>query len=377
MKENWIKDMKKRLEGHQMVPPEGLWEAIGSEMGFGNEPARKIAVGRWWRWAVAAGIAAVVGFFAFYHPDGRQPLAQTGQNSVLPSPVEPSQPQEAAVEPSAAQPSLLAHISTKSVAVSNREFHLENEVPTTEKSSENQVLTPENEPAQENEATPTPQTPEKNDSATEILPPKPDFREKTAEKHRKIGLGLNVSSGLLATITPQTNPLYDYADASNGTTDFEPSTPSKKTEYEAKHRLPVRVGMSLRYELSPRLALMSGINYTFLSSEFKYPFYPTLNHKQTLHYLGIPLGLSLKLYDSGAFRVYLSGSGMLEKSLNERPWQVSVSAAAGAEYSLTPQFGLYLEPSLGYYFNDGTSLEHYYKEHPVAPSIQFGFRFTY
>ena len=29
---------------------------------------------------------------------------------------------------------------------------------------------------------------------------------------------------------------------------------------------------------------------------------------------------------------------------------------------------------LGYYFKDGTSLEHYYKEHPLTPSIEFGLR---
>ena len=60
----------------------------------------------------------------------------------------------------------------------------------------------------------------------------------------------------------------------------------------------------------------------------------------------------------------------------EKPWQWSVNVASGAEYSFTPQLGVYLEPSLGYYFNDGSSLEHYYKEHPLAPSISFGLRFN-
>ena len=74
---------------------------------------------------------------------------------------------------------------------------------------------------------------------------------------------------------------------------------------------------------------------------------------------------------------------MLEKCLrydtlikheNEKPWQWSVNAAAGAEYSLSPQFGIYMEPSLGYYFDDGTSLEHYYKKHPWTPAIKLGLR---
>ena len=65
---------------------------------------------------------------------------------------------------------------------------------------------------------------------------------------------------------------------------------------------------------------------------------------------------------------------MLEKCLNEKPWQWSIEAAAGIEYSIVRQLGLYLEPSLGYYFKDGTSFDHYYKEHPLAPSIEFGLR---
>ena len=63
-----------------------------------------------------------------------------------------------------------------------------------------------------------------------------------------------------------------------------------------------------------------------------------------------------------------------EGDIDTHPWQFSINAAAGAEYNFTRQFGVYLEPSLGYYFNDGTKLEHYYKEHPLAPSLQFGLR---
>ena len=68
-------------------------------------------------------------------------------------------------------------------------------------------------------------------------------------------------------------------------------------------------------------------------------------------------------------------SGKMDSySVSQKPWQWSVEAAAGAEYTFTPQFGFYLEPSLGYYFNDGSSLEHYYKEHPWTPSLEFGLR---
>ena len=33
MKEDWIKDIGKRLENHEMEAPDGLWESINSRLG--------------------------------------------------------------------------------------------------------------------------------------------------------------------------------------------------------------------------------------------------------------------------------------------------------------------------------------------------------
>ena len=66
--------------------------------------------------------------------------------------------------------------------------------------------------------------------------------------------------------------------------------------------------------------------------------------------------------------------GVTTTSVTEKPWQWSVNAAVGGEYQVIKQLGIYLEPSLDYYFKDGTGLEHYYKEHPLSPSIEFGLR---
>ena len=145
----------------------------------------------------------------------------------------------------------------------------------------------------------------------------------------------------------------------------------KEETYHYKHHLPIRFGLSLQYPLNDRLALLSGINYTWLYSECIKNDSSTDQH---LHYLGVPVGMSYQLWTNRHFQIYASGTVMLEKCLNKKPWQWSVEAGVGAEYAITEQAGLYLEPSMGYYFNDGTSIEHYYKEHPLAPSIMFGIR---
>lgn len=69
MKENWIDQMRRKLEGHEVAPPEGLWEDICKEMGLTPERVRKTAASKRWYWAVAA-LLALAGFFAYYHEDG-------------------------------------------------------------------------------------------------------------------------------------------------------------------------------------------------------------------------------------------------------------------------------------------------------------------
>ena len=169
--------------------------------------------------------------------------------------------------------------------------------------------------------------------------------------------------------------MYDSEYYDSGVSSTTQPIPSSTTyDVEAKHRLPVTLGLSVHYQLNACLALLTGVNYTYLYSEFSKPLYPNVYREQKLHYLGVPVGLSWQFWKTSGFSFYLSGSAMLQKCLNEKPWQWSVNASAGAEYAITPLVGIFLQPSLGYYFHDGTSFEHYYKEHPLAPSIEFGLR---
>ena len=70
MKEDWTKQMKQKLEGHQMTPPAGLWESISNEMQLQTEsapvsaPAKTVSMRRWY-WVAAAAILAIVGCFTF------------------------------------------------------------------------------------------------------------------------------------------------------------------------------------------------------------------------------------------------------------------------------------------------------------------------
>lgn len=439
MKEKWTDEMKRKLEGHGMAPPEGLWEGISEEMGIVPETASRSGAVRRWSWAAAATVLALVGFFTLYqHNSQEAPLL--AENTV-PSSVqkEASVPSQTLDEPVAQElsprltspaiqqtspdtsPSMVslpanetqktpkekewggvdtrdasAVLSTESLGKSTAENALNGKGMTDKEQEEKPALADNDALSQTTEPKGGGDMADKRVSSTEqrhgeLLTtisenPSPIFISAATHSAKPSwSVGLKASGGLLAAnnsgnglvYTPGSKNGMTYNDPDFGS--FPASTYSPDSEgvkYEAKHHLPIRLGASLHYQLNDRLALLSGINYTYLYSEFimKVENQLDVDIDQKLHYLGIPLGVTYQLWSNKQLQVYLSGSVMLEKCLNEKPWQWSVDAAAGAEYAITKQLGLYLEPSLGYYFDDGTSFEHYYKEHPLAPAIEFGLR---
>ena len=375
MKENWTTDMKQKLEGHKMAPPAGLWEGISSEMGLQKEPVSKTVAIRRWHWVVAALVLALVGFFALYQfpqDESFPQVAQTLQEQEPPMMKTESgdnQPLALADSPQRNHTQFSPKIAEDTTPQDAEETSSQQD---TEKTSAQQVA--EETPQQASVVTHRQQHSEEHHYTAHHQAKQPS----ASMSRNQWSVGLNASGGLLASAgksSMRQSYVYDadyYDPVVGGSTQPIPS--STTYDVEAKHRLPVTLGLSVNYQLNARLALLTGINYTYLYSEFSTLLYPNIYREQKLHYLGVPVGLSWLFWKTSGFSFYLSGSAMLQKCLNEKPWQWSVNASVGAEYAITPLVGIYLQPSLGYYFHDGTSFEHYYKEHPLAPSIEFGLR---
>ena len=421
MKENWIDEMKRKLEGHKMEPPTGLWEDISRQMGLSPEPVRQPATKKRWNWSVAAGILVLVGFFAVYqnvpheNHDTSEPLLQS-EAVVVSQPTEQTISSESFSE-SSSQPvseptlpikqvlqtktPLLAQVPNHDkVAKQEDKAVIEWDEPSSEsrqtEDSSSEIPAPSSEKVAQSSETAEVQHVSDEPQHISAWPEEMLFSEKTPvsmvnPQLNRWSVGVNASGGLLAASNSvRTDRLYQssiggpYTSTENIHPHSEQNFSSyTNTEFVSKHHLPVRFGLSVQYQLNNHLALFSGINYTRLSSEFSIPLYPNIHYDQKLYYLGIPVGLAWQFWSTSHFRFYLSGGAMVEKcvradleagSISKKPWQWSVNAAAGAEYTFIRQLGVYLEPSLGYYFDDGTSLEHYYKEHPLAPSIEFGLR---
>ena len=386
MKENWTTDMKQKLEGHKMAPPAGLWEGISSEMGLQKEPVSKTVAIRRWHWVVAALVLALVGFFALYQFPQDESFPQVAQT------LQEQEPPMMKTESGDNQPLALADSPQRNHTQFSPKIAEDTTPQDAEETSSHQNTEKTSSP-QDTEETAVQQVAEETPQQASVV----THRQQHSEEHHytahhptkqpsasmsrnQWSVGLNASGGLLASSSFGKSSMgqsyacdADYYDPVVGGS-TQPIPSSTTYDVEAKHRLPVTLGLSVNYQLNARLALLTGINYTYLYSEFSTPLYPNIYREQKLHYLGVPVGLSWLFWKTSGFSFYLSGSAMLQKCLNEKPWQWSVNASAGAEYAITPLVGIYLQPSLGYYFHDGTSFEHYYKEHPLAPSIEFGFR---
>ena len=403
MNDDWAERLRKHLENYEVEPPPELWESICERLGIDPEPApepvpaKKPAQIKRWIWAAAAGILALVGVFVAYQGGDEETVAEAEKvsNAVAKEPVL-SQIQEKSVVEEGPSYQLLA-VQTHKQNQGDRSLD-------SEAKPESRTCPPDSAEAEtsqsdrnleENSRDSVRQNHDTEPMISELYPePTPVPAKKQASDAGKWTIGLNASGGLLASNnSAYTDRLY-HQSAKIGIVDEayaqinynyreNDATSYTVTEHLSKHRLPIRFGLSLHYQFRPRLAFMSGISYTRLYSEFSFPLYGNISYSQRLHYIGVPLGVAWQLWTANRFSVYLAGGAMVEKCVSvsidgdytgQKPWQWSVNGAVGAEYAFTSLLGAYIEPSLGYYFSDGTQLEHYYKEHPLAPSIEFGLR---
>ena len=169
---------------------------------------------------------------------------------------------------------------------------------------------------------------------------------------------------------------------------FEDGVPYLQTPRETpkiEHHLPVTVGLSVRKSLPKGFSVETGLNYTLLSSDVTMPGDDKIK-SQKLHYLGIPVRANWNFYDKKKFTLYVSGGGMMEKcvygklageKIDVDPLQFSVMGAVGAQFNVTQRIGIYVEPGVSYYFDDGSEIQTIRKETPVNFNLQGGIRFTY
>lgn len=167
-----------------------------------------------------------------------------------------------------------------------------------------------------------------------------------------------------------------------------------------RHRLPVHAGASIAYRINDRVSVETGIAYSYLSADIhegsdSYYF----AGEQSLHYVGIPVGVRVRAMSWKNFDIYVGAgfeadkcvSGTLKKSyvingqtrddghesISIRPLQLSVNAGAGVQYNISSMVGIYAEPGLSYYFDNGSNIETIYSEKPLNFNLNIGLRVSF
>lgn len=163
--------------------------------------------------------------------------------------------------------------------------------------------------------------------------------------------------------------------------------------------IPFTLGVGVRFGLTPKLSLGTGLDYSLLTRTFDGTFTPagstqylTGEVRNAMHYIGIPLHLYYNIAETPFIKFYLYGGGEAEycvankfvfraaghdpKTLTEKVNNIQFSAGLGlgVQFRLADRVGLYLDPGVNYYFycSQPKSVR---TEHPLMFNFNAGLRF--
>ena len=169
---------------------------------------------------------------------------------------------------------------------------------------------------------------------------------------------------------------------------FRVSPYEQDTKDVTHHDMPISIGFTASYSVTPRIALASGLVYTLATSSFQHGA-SMPKETQTLHYVGIPLNLSYTIWSNNWLRTYVMAGAQADMNVkatlkadghksdidNDRA-QFSVTGGAGVQLNVAQQLGVYVEPGVRYYFDNGSAVQTIFKEHPTNFSLQVGLRWN-
>ena len=422
MDNEWKNSLRERFSDYASPEPEGLWEGI--EQGMAGKPRRKMLP----VWIVSGlAAAAAVALAVFLHPEKTLETPDLQKQATL---AESVQAEPVVVDTAATSSPALAAPASKSdpfAVVSRQTLLAEAEpvesVPVSEETVPDAVNDPqsrldrESVAGQETSVTEKKEVSEMPDRvghddqvgqagqvpSSDRIPAKNRKRFSIgaygnggqASSEQMQGYGMNRTGEYLGTRATGSNVKNDVSGL------MRTLASNRASNFEAHHAAPLRVGVTAAWELTPHLNLVSGLNWTYLNSEFEETASPIRTVVgQDLGYLGVPLRLETAFNVWKGLWLSAGAGGMVEKGLlsssstntwvdgqmaetikNPKPdtggllW--SVGATAGAEYRFSPSLGLYFTPGIEYHFDNGAEVRSAYTEKPLHWNVNLGVRFHF
>lgn len=433
MNNRWTEDLRSRMSGYEVDAPEHLFDDImgaveAAEKSVSTaekpietvaEPERRGALLPLWgrRVAVAASVAAIVAVGLLTLNIERE-VEQMEQIIAMeqPAPAElPVELQEVAVAETVPQEVAVGEAEPQRVLLKKSAPAQSN----TQPSPEQTISEPSVEPVelQKSEAETRQETP--NNSPSQHTQPTPQQRsiyaarppQRVASQQSESRLAANIfasgfsgaSNGFASQqLFSLSSALYGSrveGGAGDGDEMLQPDA-SRTISRDVHHHQPIRVGVTLRYAFAPRWAVESGLNYSHLRSDVTVGNPKNYYDERTsLHYIGLPVNVVYSLLSTRAVELYVMAGGMVEKcvsgslrtnyfvggephnnsrsSVSVGGLQFSANASAGVQLNLSPTVGLYAEPGVGYWFDNGSKVESIYHDRPLNFNLNLGLRFTF
>ena len=376
-------EIRSMLENAREDVPEGLWQGIESRL---PAPAKARPAAIWWKIASATGaVAAAVALTVFFstrpvvqNPVDIIPSQDSGLSQLMETPLAPE----------------TGNMKPLSIGQVLGESFPENDGKTfTETSGESVV--------EEEETAVADETAVREENTAENWIRKyesADFDERGEELQRsrkeKRGVVLSAYADALSN--------SNTAKASDINMLKRPAVPQATTieeTGESRYAIPVAAGIGLRFDVSKRFSIGTGVSWSYLTRSFSGQFneldaeggiisqtgYTNIRNSQ--HYIGIPLNLYVDIirkdfidfyaYASGSANYCLSNRYQMDKSKSYSPegsnWQFSAGIGMGVEFIAAKKVGFYIDPSLNYWFTTG-EVSNIRTRQPLMLGLELGIR---
>ena len=368
--------MKSILDEGQEEVPARVWDAVSEGL---DNAVRKKTVVLWFRRAavgLAAAAAIIIGVVFNINPEtGLVPVAgDSGLIAVV-------EPEDAGIENTDAPENIeISRAEVKSVKkqirpVKSAVVPSEEIIPQTASEAMKISDAEPHTPAENIESEPVAEK-------IEIQSPKPQtpvtyFPEDWGEEETDVKRDISyVVSGLASTNSTQSKNRIGLMKAPTVTSAPE-QTGITETSTSSTYGLPVSFGAGVKVGLSKKWSIGVGANYTILTRQF-YGKYVKVDDngniqkstssdiRNTQHYVGIPVNAYYDIVDKDRVNLYAYAGGTVEKCVADNynvlstfirhtekvpGIQLSANAGIGVEFMLGKHLGLYLDPSVRYYFD--------------------------
>lgn len=209
-------------------------------------------------------------------------------------------------------------------------------------------------------------------------------------------VGFNQGNMILENIAAGAMVVNEQTAVQNATSLSTPMFMTQQRGSRLKHLMPVSLGVTASYAVADWLAVESGLIYThLLSRSLNWGTMSDYTIQRDMHYLGIPLGATIRFANIDRFGLYGRLGGVLEycvgakdtsfmdgkregsKRLSTPGAQFSLDAAAGVNYLLWGGVGLYAEAGVSYWQSTAVHPANYRTENPLGLTCRVGLRFTF